>query len=89
MTNIGTNAVNYVKENPGSVAAATGISSVLAAGVGTLFAVGILGGKTKKRLHNRKYKSKKSKKFKKQSVHKKTKKHKRHYHKTITRSNKI
>ena len=79
MTNI---AVNYVKENPGSVAAATSVSSVLAAGVGTLLAVGILGGKTKKRLHNKKYKSKKSKKSKK------TNKRKRHYNKKSRRLNK-
>ena len=51
--NAGSNAVEYAKENPGSVAAAAGVSSVLAAGVGTILALGLLGGKTKKRLHKK------------------------------------
>ena len=51
--NVGSNAVEYAKENPGSVAAAAGVSSVLAAGVGTILALGLLGGKTKKRLRKK------------------------------------
>lgn len=75
LRNFGTNAIDYTKQNPGTVAAAAGVSSVLAAGVGTLLAVGILGGKTKKRLNKNK-----TKKYKRRNN--KTKKNKRRNNKT-------
>lgn len=85
LRNVGTNALEYTKENPGTVAAATGVSSVLAAGVGTLLAAGILGGKTKKRLNKNKTK-RYNNKTSKTSKTSKTKRHNKRLIKNKTKN---
>lgn len=47
---IGTDALNFAKNNPGEVAAGVGVASVLSAGIGTVLALGLLGGKKKRTL---------------------------------------
>ena len=75
IVNIGKNVTDFTKENPGSVAAGVGVTTVLASGVGTMFAMGLLGGKTKKRLY---------KKRSKRNINRKTK---RTYKKRAIRKN--
>lgn len=71
ISNVGKGALNYAKENPGTVAAGVGTAAILGSGVGALYLLGLLGGKTKKNkirkniyrktLNKRKNKQKKNK----------------------------
>jgi hypothetical protein len=53
ISNIGQGAIDYVKNNPDTVAKGVGTAAVLGSSVGMLFLAGILGGKSKKHLRNK------------------------------------
>ncbi len=70
LSNMGKGTINYVKSNPVTVATGVGAAATLGSAVGALFLAGVLGGKTKKRLHNKRKKRKTIRKNK----HRKTRK---------------
>ena len=51
--NVGKGAIDFAKENPETVATGVGAAAVLGSTAGMLFLAGILGGKSKKRLRNK------------------------------------
>jgi len=82
IVNIGKNVTDFTKENPGSVAAGVGVTTVLASGVGTLLAIGLLGGKTKKGLYKKRAIRKTKQTYKKRSGRKTKRKNNRRKRKT-------
>jgi hypothetical protein len=82
IVNISKNVADFTKENPGSVAAGVGVTTVLASGVGTLLAIGLLGGKTKKRLYKKRTIQKTKQTYKKRSGRKTKRKNNRRKRKT-------